>query len=80
MPYQVEVCGQQHYSGDKTGDTLGGAIIGGILGNQVAVQYIKQFDQVFHNDEDKSLVEIEMNRLHVLLPKVAVYDSDSDDE
>ena len=52
----------------------------GILGNQVAVQYIKQSDKVFHNDEDKSLVEIEMNRLHVLLPKVAVYDSDSDSD
>ena len=35
MPYQVEVCGQQHYSGDKTGDTLGGAIIGGIIGHQI---------------------------------------------
>ena len=35
MPYQVEVCGQQHYSGDKTGDTLSGAIIGGIIGHQI---------------------------------------------
>jgi len=55
----------------------------GILGNQVAVQYIKQSDRIFHHSEDetaKSLVEIEMNRLHKLLPKVAVYDSDSDDE
>ena len=35
MPYQVEVCSQQHYSGDKTGDTLSGAIIGGIIGHQI---------------------------------------------
>ena len=34
MPYQVEVCGQQHYSGDKTGDTIVGSIIGGVIGNQ----------------------------------------------
>ena len=35
MPYQVEVCGQQHYSGDKTGDTIVGSIIGGVIGHQI---------------------------------------------
>ena len=34
-PYQVEVCRNEHVSGDKTGDTLKGAIIGGIIGNNV---------------------------------------------
>ena len=35
MPYQVEVCSQQSYGGDKSGDMLKGAIIGGIIGNNV---------------------------------------------
>lgn len=35
MPYQVEVCGQQYYSGDKTGDTIVGSIIGGVIGHQM---------------------------------------------
>ena len=34
-PHQVEVCYDQHQSGDKSGDMLKGAIIGGIIGNNV---------------------------------------------
>lgn len=34
-PHQVEVCYDQHMSGDKSGDMLKGAIIGGIIGNNV---------------------------------------------
>ena len=32
-PHQVEVCYDQHTSGDKSGDMLKGAIIGGIIGH-----------------------------------------------
>ena len=35
VPYNVEVCTNQSYGGDRTGDTLKGAIIGGIIGNNV---------------------------------------------
>jgi uncharacterized protein YcfJ len=35
VPYNVEVCTNQSYGGDKTGDALKGAIIGGIIGNNV---------------------------------------------
>ena len=35
QPHQVEVCYDQHTSGDKSGDMLKGAIIGGIIGNNV---------------------------------------------
>ena len=35
VPYNVEVCTDQSYGGDKTGDALKGAIIGGIIGNNV---------------------------------------------
>jgi uncharacterized protein YcfJ len=35
VPYNVEVCTNQSYGGDKTGDALRGAIIGGIIGNNV---------------------------------------------
>ena len=35
VPYNVEVCNNQLYGGDRTGDTLRGAIIGGIIGNNV---------------------------------------------
>ena len=34
-PHQVEVCYDQHTSGDKSGDMLKGAIIGGVIGNNV---------------------------------------------
>lgn len=35
VPYNVEVCTNQSYGGDRTGDALKGAIIGGIIGNNV---------------------------------------------